>query len=266
LTSITFKREGTFVLVGTPERDQLAAPSACVPSSIRGCSFDDYGYDSTTRDGVHLERLQDKIRTTEFRIIQQPRPGRRLLVLDLDYTVFDCREGSLGIEELKRPFLDPFLVETYKKYDIVVWSQTKWKWVEMKCTELGLLTSPSYGLCFVLDQSSMFSVSRRDRSGVKSEHAVKALEVIWSNFSSLWGPHNTLHVDDLSRNFAMNPKNGIKVSAYRVSKRHKDTELLLLRKYLDYCAGLNDLSLVDHTSWKKKVKSDLMLGSKNTTY
>jgi hypothetical protein len=31
----------------------------------------------------------------------------------------------------------------------------------------------------------------------------------------MYGPHNTLHVDDLARNFALNPANGIKIKAYR---------------------------------------------------
>ncbi len=31
----------------------------------------------------------------------------------------------------------------------------------------------------------------------------------------MYGPHNTLHVDDLARNFALNPANGIKIRAYR---------------------------------------------------
>lgn len=44
---------------------------------------------------------------------------------------------------------------------------------------------------------------------------VKALEVIWRKFPEYWSPANTLHIDDLSRNFAFNPKNGIKVSPYK---------------------------------------------------
>ena len=31
----------------------------------------------------------------------------------------------------------------------------------------------------------------------------------------MYGPHNTLHVDDLARNFALNPANGMKIKAYR---------------------------------------------------
>jgi hypothetical protein len=35
------------------------------------------------------------------------------------------------------------------------------------------------------------------------------------NTFTMYGPHNTLHVDDLARNFALNPANGIKIKAYR---------------------------------------------------
>ncbi|KYK69137.1 ubiquitin-like domain CTD phosphatase 1, partial [Toxoplasma gondii TgCatPRC2] len=54
--------------------------------------------------------------------------------------------------DLKRPFLDRFMEDAYEDYDLAVWSQTHWKWVEMKCTELGFLTSPKFHLCFVLDR------------------------------------------------------------------------------------------------------------------
>jgi ubiquitin-like domain-containing CTD phosphatase 1 len=37
-------------------------------------------------------------------------------------------------------------------YDLVVWSQTHWKWVEQKLTALGMLTHPGYKICFVLDR------------------------------------------------------------------------------------------------------------------
>ncbi len=43
---------------------------------------------------------------------------------------------------------------------------------------------------------------------------MKALSLVWRRLPQ-FGPHNTLHVDDLARNFALNPANGIKIKAYR---------------------------------------------------
>jgi hypothetical protein len=47
-----------------------------------------------------------------------------------------------------------------------------------------------------------------------TRHKVKALSLVWRRLPQ-YGPHNTLHVDDLARNFALNPANGIKIKAYR---------------------------------------------------
>lgn len=83
--------------------------------------------------------------------------------------------------------------------------------------ECGLIGDPDrdYSICFVLDRTSMFPVYS-ERNGKPFKHEVKALEVIWKQFS-WYNETNTIHVDDLSRNFAMNPKNGLKVTAYKVS-------------------------------------------------
>ena len=55
----------------------------------------------------------------------------------------------------------------------------------------------------------MFSVYSA-RGGQPFKHEVKALDIIWRKFPQ-YGPQNTIHVDDLSRNFALNPGNGLKV-------------------------------------------------------
>lgn len=36
----------------------------------------------------------------------------------------------------------------YKDFDICVWSQTSWRWLELKLTELGILTNPNYQISF----------------------------------------------------------------------------------------------------------------------
>lgn len=44
---------------------------------------------------------------------------------------------------------------------------------------------------------------------------VKPLEVIWAKCASLgWGPHNTIHVDDLERNFELNKQSGVLISPF----------------------------------------------------
>jgi len=164
------------------------------------------------------------------------------------------------IERMKRPFMDEFLAKAYQSYDLVVWSQTSWRWLETKLIELGMLANPRYRFCFVLDKTSMFAITSTSRSGKKVKHYVKPLQIIWNKFPGTWGPHNTVHLDDLSRNFALNPDNGLKVSAfYRKKQGKKDVELLGLARYLEKLA----LEVKDFTTVEMKYWQDVVAGKKS---
>ena len=54
--------------------------------------------------------------------------GKRLLVLDVDYTLFDHRSPAETPTELARPYLHHFLASAYENYEIVIWSATSMKW------------------------------------------------------------------------------------------------------------------------------------------
>eukprot|EP01066_Platyproteum_vivax_P002802 Platyproteum_vivax@DN1350_c0_g1_i1.p1 len=255
LMDLTFKKPLTFTLLGTPLDQHLkdVPEDGTVVNDLNNWDFLPTDADNIRTD-LHIKRLNKAIAKTEIQFINPLRPGRKLLVLDLDYTLFDCKPNTLGsMADLKRPHLEYFLASVYPFYDLVIWSQTSWKWVELKCTELGLLTSNQYKLSFVLDQSSMFTVTSKTKEGEVKSHQVKALEIIWAKLpTNQYGPKNTVHVDDLSRNFAMNPKQGVKVSTYRIVKKHTDQDLKILTTYLIKLAQLPDLSNVDHTKWKTK--------------
>lgn len=242
ICTLVFKKPGSFMLVGTAREHHLREE---VPEKE---AVPDPG--SVIRSELHLQRLQAAILATEIHVLKPPREGSRLLVLDLDYTVFDCK-SSAPIEKCKRPFTDELLTQVYPYYDLVVWSQTRWHWVEAKLTELGLLTHPRFSISFCMDRSSMFTVTSMDRRGQPRIHEVKALEVIWAKFPA-YGPHNTVHVDDLARNFAMNPRNGIEVSPFRVKYCPADTELEMLAAYLISIVSCPDLSQVDHSTWRSQ--------------
>ena len=78
-------------------------------------------------------------------------------------------------------------MQVYKYYDLVFWSQTSWKWVEAKITEMGILFSTEYRVTFILDRSSMPRVEdhhyyKRKRDSSKSEvkyYEIKPLQLIW---------------------------------------------------------------------------------------
>jgi hypothetical protein len=58
--------------------------------------------------------------------------GKKCLVLDIDYTLFDLNSSAERPDELARPYLHEFLSACYEFYDIIIWSATNMKWVEVR--------------------------------------------------------------------------------------------------------------------------------------
>jgi ubiquitin-like domain-containing CTD phosphatase 1 len=81
---------------------------------------------------------------------------------------------------------------------------------------------------------------------------VKPLGVIWGKFPD-YSADNTIMLDDIRRNFLMNPQNGLKIKAFRQAhlNRCTDRELLKLAKYLRAIAPLESLALLNHRYWEK---------------
>ena len=117
-----------------------------------------YGRQATW--GLENQRaLKAVVANTKINMMHAPRPGKKLCVLDLDRTLLHfTQRREVAVESIKRPYMDAFLVALYQKYDLVVWSQTSWRWVEVKLTELGMLTHAGYKICLTLDETAMFRV------------------------------------------------------------------------------------------------------------
>lgn len=308
----------SFILMGTPESEIFIDPD---DTSSAGNVVNDFDIDfniGSSEWKEHFVNKQNLIKftnSTEVHVMNPPREGKKLMVLDLDHTLLDFSSkkiinapgGGTGadstgtgsatvsstdavaagvargsgntsgsgtsnvrsvqdtINQMKRPFMDEFLAQMYVHYDLVVWSQTSWRWLETKLVELGMLTNPNYRFCFVLDKTSMFAITSTKRSGQKIKHYVKPLQIIWSKFPKVWDASNTIHLDDLSRNFALNVENGLKVTGfYRKKKKsgnrtvggnpNRDVELVGL---IGYCTKLakqvNDFRDVDFKNWKDVV-------------
>ena len=104
----------------------------------------------------------------------------------------------------------------------------------------------------VLDRTCMFNISTLDSKKQIFKHEVKALELIWSKLGDRYHSENTVHVDDLARNFAMNPNHGVKVKAFRLAKNPMDDELLHLARYLINVAAMPTIDPhKSHKDWKK---------------
>lgn len=119
--------------------------------------------------------MQKRIKEYKINILNPAREGKKLLVLDIDYTLFDHRSSAETGAELMRPYLHEFLTAAYEDYDIVIWSATGMRWIEEKMKLLGVSTHSDYKITFNLDSTAMISVHTTKRGVVD----VKPLGVIW---------------------------------------------------------------------------------------
>nr|CAG4651179.1 EOG090X0A5K [Simocephalus serrulatus]SVE94387.1 EOG090X0A5K [Simocephalus serrulatus] len=197
----------------------------------------------------YLAKIVKRVDSYEIKMLSEPRPGKKLLVLDVDYTLFDHRSAAETGNELMRPFLHEFLSSAYNDYDIMIWSATSMKWIEEKMKLLGVSTNKSYKILGYLDYLAMISI-HVPKHGLLD---VKPLAVIWGKFNGVYSSKNTIMFDDIRRNFLLNPQNGLRIRAFREAhlNRDKDRELLYLAQYLKDLAPLDDMSHINHRSWEK---------------
>ncbi|XP_014667937.1 PREDICTED: ubiquitin-like domain-containing CTD phosphatase 1 [Priapulus caudatus] len=195
-----------------------------------------------------LAKVGRRVKDLKVDILNEPRPGKKLLVLDVDYTLFDHKSTAESGYELMRPYLHEFLTSAYENYDIVIWSATSMKWIQAKMQELGITRNTNYKLTFMLDSSAMITV-HTPKYGVVQ---VKPLGVIWGKFEQ-YSSRNTIMFDDVRRNFLMNPNNGLKIRPFKQAhfNRDKDKELLYLTKYLRDIAAHDDFTQLDHRRWER---------------
>lgn len=268
-----------FILMGTPEEKIFVDPihRDDLPDVVDDFDLDfNAGSDQWLQHVANGENLKKFTEKTQVHIMNEPRPGKPLLVLDLDHTLLDFSSKVLqrdtGTQDrvsvanaMKRPYMDQFLTAVYPHYDICVWSQTSWRWLETKLIELGMLANPGYKFCFVLDKTSMFTVTSTRRDNTSVTHHVKPLQLIWSKFPDKWSSKNTVHIDDLGRNFALNLGSGIKISAYyrKKSSARRDAELLGLGRYLeDLAVSELDFDQVEFSFWQEVVSGKKTLSDK----
>ncbi|XP_073969065.1 ubiquitin-like domain-containing C-terminal domain phosphatase 1 [Rhodnius prolixus] len=202
---------------------------------------------------VYLAKIDRRIKEYTIKILNPPRPGKKLLVLDIDYTLFDHKSVAEKGYELMRPYLHEFLTSAYKDFDIAIWSATSMRWIEEKMKLLGVSSHANYKIVFYLDYLAMISV-HTPKYGVIQ---VKPLGVIWGKFPNEYRQSNTIMFDDIRRNFIMNPQNGLRIRPFRQAhlNRATDRELLRLTRYLDAIAPLEDLTQLNHRHWERYVSN-----------
>jgi len=196
----------------------------------------------------NLEKIEKRVRDYEVKVVNPSREGKKLLVLDIDYTLFDHRSVAEAGWELMRPFLHEFLETAYQDFDICIWSATNMRWIEEKMKLLGCSSNQNYKLAFYLDSRAMISI-QTEKYGIVD---VKPLGVIWGKYKQ-YDKSNTIMFDDLRRNFLMNPQNGLKIRPFREAHKNRgtDRELVGLAKYLSKIAQIDDLTQLRHSRWER---------------
>lgn len=250
ISSLKLKPNFKIMMMGSLEQDIVEANTAPsnLPEVVNDFDIEDEAVAIENQE-VYLAKVSRRVKEYEVKILNELRPGKKLLVLDIDYTLFDHRTTAQSGAELMRPYLHEFLTSAYEDYDIVIWSATNMKWIIEKMKLLGVDKHPDYKIAFYLDSLAMISV-HTPKYGVID---VKPLGVIWGKYEQ-YSTKNTIMFDDIRRNFIMNPKNGLRIRPFREAhlNRYKDDELLRLSKYLkdlaEHCA---DFSSVNHRHWEK---------------
>ena len=69
---------------------------------------------STEYREEYLNKVDSRVKSYEIKMLHEPREGKKLLVLDIDYTLFDHKSTAETGRELMRPYLHEFLAIAYE--------------------------------------------------------------------------------------------------------------------------------------------------------
>ncbi|XP_019747522.1 ubiquitin-like domain-containing CTD phosphatase 1 [Hippocampus comes] len=250
LGSLKLKPNTKIMMMGTREEglEEVLAPPPENDDVVNDFDIEEEVIEVENRE-ENLAKIARRVKDYKVEEMNSPREGKRLLVLDVDYTLFDHKSCAESGQELMRPYLHEFLTSAYADYDIVIWSATSMKWIDAKMKELGGRNNPNYKITFMLDSAAMITVHTPKRGVVE----VKPLGVIWGKYERFYSRKNTIMLDDIGRNFLMNPQNGLKIRPFMKAhvNREKDRELQKLSEYLKEIATLDDFSALNHKHWER---------------
>uniref|UniRef100_A0ACD5XB49 Uncharacterized protein n=1 Tax=Avena sativa TaxID=4498 RepID=A0ACD5XB49_AVESA len=250
LSSIPFKRNLKITMIGTVE-EEIFMDQPDDPEVVDDHELLKSGFTAIKDNEVYKKKLQRRASQYKLKLLNPCRKGKRLLVLDIDYTLFDHKSPAENPLELMRPNLHEFLAAAYAEYDIMIWSATSMKWVQLKMEQLGVLRNPNYKITALMDHLAMITV-QSDKYYENKIFDCKPLGIIWSKLPEFYNEKNTIMFDDLRRNFVMNPQNGLVIRPYSKASKNRSTdkELVHLTHYLLAIAALEDFSKLDHDDWE----------------
>ncbi|KAL0738129.1 hypothetical protein Bca4012_014339 [Brassica carinata] len=105
---------------------------------------------------LNKQKLRRRINQYKIKLVNPCRKGKKLLILDIDYTLFDHRSTAENPLQLIRP--------------------CNMKWIELKMGELGVLNNPNYKITALLDHLAMITV----QSDTRGIFDCKPLGLVWA--------------------------------------------------------------------------------------
>ena len=115
LLNLSLKNGAKIMMMGSSEA-AIKDVSEVVndPSVINDFEEDVAQQLSTEYREEYLQKVANRVKSYEVKIINEPREGKKLLVLDIDYTLFDHKSTAETGRELMRPYLHEFLTTAYE--------------------------------------------------------------------------------------------------------------------------------------------------------
>jgi ubiquitin-like domain-containing CTD phosphatase 1 len=260
ITELSIKPNQKIMLMGTAETKLEAfAAQELIEPHIQ--VHDDFAEEIEEAEPLELasrpevqEKLQRRIKAALIKEMNPSRPGKKAAVFDIDYTIFALDSKSENPLDLARPFLHEFFTAIYPHYDIIIWSATSMKWIEMKLKELCVSNHPDFRITLCMDYTSMVTVHGR------TVFDCKPLQVLWERYPQ-YNSLNTVMFDDLRRNYVLNKQNGLVIKPFKkaLTSGKADRELLKLKAYLLKIAELETLEELDHSRWEKYARKEIAL-------
>lgn len=206
LAQLALKRPQRIMLVGPRDEDLLREATAEERAALEKL-VDDVAPDQSARIAAHkrevnLDKVNRRVKEYEPRVVAGFRPGKKCIVFDVDYTLFDHRTVVERPHEQARPFALELFRAVFPFYNIVIFSAAGMDTIVRKLESLGLLSHPEFSIAVILDHGAMITVESAKYGVVNT----KPLGVLWGKYPEHVTPENSLMVDDLRRNFLMNPK------------------------------------------------------------
>ena len=126
ISDLNLKPNAKIMLMGSREEDiaQASERPEGLPEVVNDLDIPEEAEIAIQNQSEYLAKIEKRVRDIKVEMLNAPRPGKKLLVLDIDYTLFDHRSVAESPDQLMRPYLHEFLTSAYADYDIVIWCES----------------------------------------------------------------------------------------------------------------------------------------------